>query len=87
MNCNFTCSSIGEERVLRFRCGSCKAGASIEQSEACMRGVISALIEEPGVDAIILADLYEREYRGANIAALEELARTYDECRQCPFRY
>ena len=87
MSCNFTCSSIGEERVLRFRCSGCKAGASIEQSEACMRGVVSALIEEPGVDAIILADLYEREYRKANIAALEELARTYDECRQWPFRY
>ena len=87
MSCDFTCSSIGEERVLRFRCGSCKAGASIEQSEACMRGVVSVLVEEPSVDAIILTGLYEREYREASISALEELARTYDECKQWPFRY
>ncbi len=86
MSCDFTPLSIGRERVLKFKCSGCRGGASIEQSEVCMRGVVEALVEEPGVDAVILADLYEREYRGAGLAALEELVRAHEECRQWPLR-
>lgn len=86
MNCDFTPISIGGERVLKFRCNGCQAGASIGQSEICMRKTVEALAEEPGVDALVLTDLYEKEYRGLCLAALKDLSRAYEECRQWPFR-
>jgi len=86
VNCDFTPISIGEERVLKFKCNGCQAGASIGQSEVCMRKAVEALAEEPGVDALVLTDLYEKEYRGPCLAALKELSSAYEECRQWPFR-
>lgn len=96
LNCERKLVVLGEQRVLKFRCGGCQGGSSIEKSEKCMRGVLEALAEEPKVDAVVLADVYEREYTGAGLEALKELSGTIKEnkrwglanltpkdCKQC----
>ena len=96
MRCEKSLMALGNERVMKFRCGDCKKGASIERSRDCMRGVIEALIENPDIDVIILAEVYEREYGGGGLEALKEIAKilrenrcwsfahlTPDDCRRC----
>ncbi|MEW6221900.1 MAG: type II/IV secretion system ATPase subunit [Candidatus Hadarchaeota archaeon] len=78
-NCERKLVLLGGQRVLKFSCGGCQSGASIEKSEKCMRGVLKALADEPDVNAVVLSDLYEREYRGAGLEALKELARVERE--------
>ena len=88
MGCDSTSILIGRERMLKFKCEGCKHGASIEQSEACMREIVKSLAEDPAIDAVVLADLlYEREYRGSSLEALKELARAYEECRYWPLKF
>jgi type IV secretory pathway ATPase VirB11/archaellum biosynthesis ATPase len=87
MGCEFTSIQMGNERVLKFKCADCQRGASIEQSEACMHEVVLRLTEDPEVDAVILTDVYEREYRGSSLEALKELARAYEKCRYWPFKH
>jgi len=88
MDCKSTSILIGRERMLKFKCDGCKHGASIEQSEACMREVVNRLAEDPAIDAVVLADpLYEREYRGSSLEVLKELARAYEECRYWPLKF
>jgi flagellar protein FlaI len=87
MSCKSTPVLMGGKRILKFDCGNCEHGASIEQSEACMHGVINRLAEDPAVDAVILADpLYEREYRESCLDALKELAQVYEDCRYWPLK-
>lgn len=88
MGCDSTSTMIGQERILKFKCSGCPHGASIEQSEVCMREVVNHLAEDPAIDAVVLADpLYEREYRGSSLDALKELARAYEECRYWPLKF
>lgn len=88
MGCKSTSILMGRERILKFDCDGCEHGASIEQSEGCMREVVNRLAEDPGIDAVILADpLYEREYRGSCLEALKELARVYEDCRYWPLKF
>ncbi len=96
MSCERSVVTLGNERVMRFKCGDCPKGASIEKSRDCMRGVIEALIEQPDIDIVILAETYEHEYGGVGLAALKEIAEilmenrrwslarlTPDDCRRC----
>ncbi len=87
MNCEYTLTALGDERMLRFKCTGCQHGASIERSEACMREVVRKLAEDPDVDLVVLADIYEREYTSSSLAAVKELAHVFDECRHWAFRY
>jgi flagellar protein FlaI len=88
MGCKSTSILMGRERILKFDCDGCKHGASIEQSEACMREVVNRLAEDLGIDAVILTDpLYEREYRGSCLEALKELAQVYEDCRYWPLKF
>ena len=96
MSCERTTVKIGNERVTKFRCSDCRKGASIEKSRDCMKGILQALIENPDTDIIIHSDIYEREYSGAGLKALKEIAEiikenrywslahlTPDDCRRC----
>lgn len=96
MTCERTVVMLGGERVMKFRCGSCQNGASIEKSPGCMRGVLEALTENPDVDMVVLSGIYEHEYSGAGLRALKEIAEilrenrrwslahlTPEDCRRC----
>lgn len=61
MGCDRSTTTVGTERVMKFRCGDCRGDASVEKSPACMKGVLEALMDEPGVDVVILSGTYERE--------------------------
>ncbi len=87
MNCKPAIVRLGDERVLRFKCEGCKHGASIEESEACMREVVRALAEYPEVSAVLLSDIYEREYKGPSLAELEEIAKIFKACKSWPFAH
>jgi type IV secretory pathway ATPase VirB11/archaellum biosynthesis ATPase len=52
-----------------------------------MRGVVQKLVENPDVNLVVLADVYEREYSGPGLDALRELAYVFDESQQWAFRY
>jgi len=82
MSCRHAVGELGARRVLRFRCSGCEHGASIEGSETCMREVVLALSEMPDVDAVILEDLYQREYTGEDLNALKEVALALAELRR-----
>lgn len=96
MSCERSVVTLGDERVMKFRCNNCQKGASIEKSRDCMRGVVEALIENPDVDVVILAEVYEHEYSGSGLDAIKEIAEilkenrcwslahlTPDDCRRC----
>jgi len=96
MSCEQTMATLGNERVMKFGCGDCQKGASIEKSPDCMRGVVEALIENPDVDVVILLGIYEHEYSRAGLQALKEIAEilkenrrwslahlTPEDCRRC----
>ncbi len=96
MSCERTVTTLGSERVMKFRCLGCGKGASIERSRECMRGALEALVEAPNIDVLILSDSYEHEYGGAGLQALKEVAGmlsesrlwlfarlTPDDCRRC----
>ncbi len=96
MGCERRTMALGNECVMKFACGECKRGASVEKSRDCMRGVIEALIENPSIDVIVLSDAYEHEYSGAGLQALKEIAEivrenrywslaqmTPEDCRRC----
>ena len=85
MGCERTVTTMGDERVLRFKCEGCGRGSSIEHSETCMRGAVEALMEHPDVNVLVLADLYEREYSGPSLGALKEIAKISGECRRWSF--
>ncbi|TES83553.1 MAG: secretion system protein [Hadesarchaea archaeon] len=87
MNCNPAVVRLGDERVLRFKCEGCEHGASIEGSEVCMRKVVRALAEYPEVSAVVLADIYEREYNGPSLAELKEVAKIFNACEHWPFAH
>ena len=87
MNCNPVVVRLGDERVLRFKCEGCEHGASIERSEVCMREVVRALTEYPEVNAVVLADIYEREYNGPSLAELKKVAKIFNACKRWPFAH
>lgn len=87
MVCTFKLLVLGKERVLKFNCSGCERGASIERSEACMREVVRAIIENSDVSAIVLADVYEREYSGSSLEALKEVADFLKSCKHWPFAH
>jgi type IV secretory pathway ATPase VirB11/archaellum biosynthesis ATPase len=87
MSCERVVVRLGDGRVLRFRCESCEHGASIEESEVCMREVVRALAEHPEVSAVILAGIYEREYSGSSLGELKEIAKIFRACRHWPFAH
>ncbi len=87
MSCERAVVRLGDKRVLRFKCEGCKHGASIEGSEVCMREVVRALAESPEVSAVVLADIYEREYSGSNLAELKEVAKIFRACKYWPFAH
>lgn len=79
MGCDRSIVTVGTERVMKFKCGDCRGGASVEKSRACMRGVLEALMEENNVDVVVLSGTYEREYSGAGLRALKEIAAVLSE--------
>lgn len=87
MNCERAVVRLGDERVLRFKCEGCEHGASIEGSEVCMREVVRALAEYPEVSAVVLSDIYEREYNGPSLAELKEVAKIFNACKRWPFAH
>ncbi len=87
MNCRRTLSTLGDERVLRFKCDGCKHGASIEHSEVCMREVVRALVKYPAVDEVVLADIYLREYSGSSLDALKEIAQVLENYQYWSLKY
>lgn len=80
MACEHATFNFGGMRVLEFKCGDCPHGASVEHSEVCMREVVRELASHAGLDAVILAGPYEREYRGQALAALREMAEIARDC-------
>ncbi len=82
MSCERSIVTFGNERVMKFKCTNCQKGASIEKSRDCMRGVIEALIENPDIDVVVLAEIYEHEYSGAGLRALKEITRVIRENRR-----
>ncbi|MDI6643329.1 MAG: type II/IV secretion system ATPase subunit [Candidatus Hodarchaeaceae archaeon] len=96
MSCERSIVTLGNERVMKFKCDNCQKGASVEKSIDCMHGVLEALIADPDVDVIVLAEVYEHEYSGSGLEALKEIAEilkenrcwalahlTPDDCRRC----
>lgn len=82
MSCRRAVAELGARRVLRFRCSGCGHGASMEGSESCMREGVLALLEIQDVHAIMLEDLYQREYAGESLDALKEVALALAELRR-----
>lgn len=81
--CDRSMATVGNERVLKFKCGDCRGGASIEKSRQCMKGVLEALMDEPDVDVVVLSGTsYEHEYTGAGLRALKEIAEILNEARR-----
>ncbi|MDH5443026.1 MAG: type II/IV secretion system ATPase subunit [Hadesarchaea archaeon] len=87
MSCEPAIVKLGDERVLKFKCEGCEHGASIEESEVCMREVVRALAEYPAVSAVVLADIYEREYNGPSLAELKEVAKIFKAYKHWPFAH
>ncbi len=85
MSCERAMATLGDERVMKFRCGACGKGASIEKSRECMRGALEALVENPGTDVLILSESCEHEYGGAGLKALKEVAEMLSESRRWSF--
>jgi len=75
-------ATLGKERVMKFRCGGCHMGASVEKSRECMKSVLEALIEEPSVDIVVLSESYEHEYSGTGLQAINEIAEILNDCRR-----
>ncbi|MCK4405168.1 MAG: type II/IV secretion system ATPase subunit [Hadesarchaea archaeon] len=87
MSCERAVIRLGNGRILRFKCEGCEHGASIEESEVCMREVVRALAEHPEVSSVVLADIYEREYSGPCLAELKEIAKIFRACKYWPFAH
>ncbi len=77
--------TVGEERVLRISCAGCSKGASAESSPDCLKDLLEALVKNPAVQGVVLADVYEREYRGDGLEALKEVADILRENRRWAF--
>ncbi|MGQ9787729.1 MAG: ATPase, T2SS/T4P/T4SS family [Candidatus Hadarchaeaceae archaeon] len=82
MGCDRSMVEVGAERVMKFKCGDCRGGASVEKSSACMKGVLEALTEENNVDVVVLSGIYEHEYSGTGLRALKEVADVLNEMRE-----
>ena len=87
MSCERSVVRLGDERVLRFKCGACEHGTSIEESEVCMREVVRALAKHPEVSAVVLAGIYEREYRGPSLDELKQIAKIFRACEHWSFAH
>jgi hypothetical protein len=57
-----------------FDCKGCARESDLS-SEACWRGVTSAIADAPSLDSIVLAGHVETEYAGAGLEAMERLRR------------
>lgn len=67
----------GENKVLKISAEKCNFPPSIEYSEICMAKVIDALLENTGVNIIIISQLREYEYDFSQVHLLVELQRLY----------
>ncbi|MEM3452323.1 MAG: ATPase, T2SS/T4P/T4SS family, partial [Candidatus Hadarchaeum sp.] len=82
MSCDRSMTTVGTERVMKFKCGDCRGDASVEKSRECMKGVLEALMDEPDIDVVILSGTYEHEYSGPGLWALKEMAKILNEARR-----
>jgi len=74
-----TCDFEITDRTLRVNCLGCVYGSSIEDFEACMATTIDKLIQNKGVDRIILAETRENEYDSEQTQMLVEIANTFNK--------
>lgn len=83
--CSWRVEQIGNRRVMRFRCGTCRMAPPSLRSEGCMRGVLRALGSEPEIDVLLLSGPYEQEYCGRALRALLSLALVLRENERWAF--
>ncbi len=79
--CDYTMKSDGNASVLNIRCVDCFGGASIENSDECMGGVLQILLKERDVTYIVLEGLVQKEYGKDQASILKEMADVYEATR------
>jgi type IV secretory pathway ATPase VirB11/archaellum biosynthesis ATPase len=80
MNCSFQVFRVGQEKILRFNCEDCTRCSSPESSEACLRGLIGALLEHPDAGELILPGPLDSTYSGESLLGLKQLALAFEKC-------
>lgn len=72
----------GDNKILKISLEKCPIPPSLEYSELCMSKVVDALLQNSGVNIIILTQLREYEYDYAQTSLLVELAKSYKKLNQ-----
>jgi type IV secretory pathway ATPase VirB11/archaellum biosynthesis ATPase len=80
MSCGFQVFKVGQEKILRFKCEDCTHCSSPESSEACLRGIIGALLEHPEAGELILPGPLDSIYSGESLLGLKQLALAFEKC-------
>jgi len=73
-----TCDYEIADEALRVNCLGCVYGSSIEDFEACMATTIDKLVQNKGVERIVLAEKRENEYDFEQTKLLIEIANAYN---------
>ncbi|MBS3117205.1 CpaF family protein [Candidatus Woesearchaeota archaeon] len=67
----------GENKIIKIYAERCSFPPSIEYNEVCMSKVIDVLLQNTGVNIIIISQLREYEYDVSQTELLQELARIF----------
>ncbi len=72
----------GENKIVKISMEKCNFPPSIEYSGICMSKVIEVLLQNQGINIIVLTQLREYEYDFSQVALLDEIAQAFKKLNQ-----